>query len=99
MHFIAQKAFFIPYEKGKLFRLFIIGTALSFAGYFLDDMELIPRLLTKFLCLASFPFILYVSNFFEPAELQAIRGFYKKWLRLTKLGENLRSLKNIKDEF
>jgi len=99
MHFIAQKAFFVPYENGKLFRLFIVGTALSFTGYLLDDMELIPRLLVKLLCLASFPAILYVLNFYEPAEVQAIRGFYKKWSRLTKLGENIRSLKNIKDEF
>ena len=99
MHFIAQRIYFIPYENRKLLILFLTGTALSFAGFLMEDLDLIIRLLIKFLCLAAFPIILYVFNFYEPAELQAIQGFYKKWSRLTNLGENLKSLKNIKDEF
>ncbi len=99
MHFVAQKSYFIPYENLKIFLIFIVGTILSFTGLLLNDMALVPRLLIKLLCLAAFPVILYLVNFYEPVELQVIKGFVIKWSNLRRLGENLKSLKNIKDDF
>jgi hypothetical protein len=46
----------------------------------------------------SFPFILYLFNFYETVELQAIRGFVKKWSKVRELHKNLGSLKGISDE-
>ncbi len=98
MHFVAQKAYFIPYENFKIVLIFIVGTILSFTGLFLNDMNLVPRLLIKLACLAAFPFVLYILNFYEAVELQVIKGFVNKWSNLKRLGENLKSLKNIKDD-
>ena len=61
-------------------------------------MDLIPRLLIKTGCLVSFPFILYLFNFYEPAELQAIRGFIAKWSDIKNFRSNLNSLKGITDD-
>ena len=61
-------------------------------------MELLPRLLLKSLILISFPFILYFLKFYEPAELQSIKGFFTKWSNLKNLGENLKSVKKIGDD-
>jgi hypothetical protein len=61
-------------------------------------MQLLPRLIFKSVALLSFPFILYLFNFYESSELQAIKGFAAKWANLRKLGENLRSLRNIAEE-
>lgn len=99
MHSIAQKAYFIPYENRKIILMFITGSVLSFTGLLMNDIDLIPRLLIKLVCLAVFPVILYIFNFYEQAELNAIRGFINKWSKPGKLRENLRSLKNIKDDF
>ncbi|MCJ7449327.1 MAG: oligosaccharide flippase family protein [Bacteroidales bacterium] len=97
-YYFAQRAFFIPYETGKLALLFIVGAIFSFLSLLLNDMDLLPRLLIKTGCLISFPFILYLFSFYEPVELKAIRGFAVKWSDLKKFRENLNSLKGIKDE-
>ena len=61
-------------------------------------MDLLPRMIIKTLCLVSFPFILYLFNFYEPIELQVIRGFITKWSKIKDLKTNLHSLKGISDE-
>jgi hypothetical protein len=61
-------------------------------------MDLLPRLLIKVAALASFPFILYLFNFYEQQELQAIRGFVNKWSKIRNFRNNLNSLKGITDE-
>jgi O-antigen/teichoic acid export membrane protein len=99
MHFVAQKAYFIPYENTKMLMIFITGSLLSFAGLLLNDLDLLPRVLIKLLCLAAFPAVLYVLKFYEPVELQVIKGFIIKWSNLRRLRENLKSLKDIKDDF
>jgi hypothetical protein len=61
-------------------------------------MDLLPRMALKIICVVSFPFILYLFNFYEPVELQAIRGFFTKWAKIRNLKSNLNSLKGIADE-
>jgi len=97
-YYFSQKEYFIPYEKHKVAVMFILGAALSFAGLLVNNMEPAPRLTIKVLCFLSFPFLLYLLGFYDSAELQAIRGFFKKWANLKDLGRNLRSLKDIRDE-
>lgn len=97
MHYTAQKAYYIPYENRKIFLIFILGTILSLCGLLMNDMVLIPRLLIKTLCLLSFPFLLYLFNFYEDVELRSIKGFVTKWSNIKMLRQNLASLKNIKD--
>jgi len=96
-YYFSQKEYFIPYETKKIVMLFLTGGLLSFAGLFLNEMHIIPRLIIKSLCVIGFPFMLYLLPFYEPAELKAIKGFIIKWSSLRKFGENIRSLKNIGD--
>jgi len=97
-YYFSQKAFFIPYEIGKITIIFFCGAVLSFSSLLVNNLELIPRMLIKITCLFSFPFILYLFNFYEPVELQAIRGFFTKWSKIRDLKSNLNSLKGITDD-
>lgn len=98
MHITAQRNFHVPYENGKLLLIFITGSVLSMAGLLFNGMDLFPRLVVKILCLAAFPFVLYLMKFYEPVELEAIKGFAKKWSDPGKLKENIRSLGKIGDD-
>jgi hypothetical protein len=55
-------------------------------------------LLIKTVCFLSFPFILYLFNFYEPIELQSIRGFIVKWSDLKNFKSNLNSLRGLTDD-
>lgn len=76
----------------------VVGALLSFSGLVLNGLGLFPRLLIKTACFVSFPFILYLFNFYERVELQAIKGLITKWSNIKSLKENLQSLKGITDE-
>jgi O-antigen/teichoic acid export membrane protein len=97
-YYYSQKVFYVPYEIRKISVMLIVGAALSFSGLLINGMSLFPRILLKTGCLFSFPFILYLFNFYEPVELQAIRGFINKWSKPGNLRSNLRSLKGITDD-
>jgi len=97
-YYYSQKVFFVPYEIKKIAVMLFTGAALSFSSLLINGMDLLPRMLIKTICLASFPFILYLFNFYEPVELQAIRGFISKWSKVRNLKYNLNSLKGISDE-
>jgi O-antigen/teichoic acid export membrane protein len=97
-YYFSQKEYFIPYEKRKILIMFLTGAILSFAGLFLNEMQIVPRLIIKILCITSFPFLLYLFRFYEQVELHSIRGFVTKWSDLGNLLKNLRSLKGIQDE-
>ncbi len=72
--------------------MFLTGALLSFAGLFINDMQLVPRLIIKIACVSGFPFILYLFHFYEPVELKIINGFIVKWVNLRNLRQNLKSL-------
>ena len=97
-YYYSQKVFFVPYEIRKIITLLITGAVLSFSSLLINGMDLLPRIFIKTICLGSFPFILYLFNFYEPVELQAIRGFITKWSKLKNFKNNLQSLKGISDE-
>jgi O-antigen/teichoic acid export membrane protein len=98
VYYFSQKAFHVPYEIPKIILLLIIGSLLSLSCLFINGMDLLPRLLIKTACLISFPFILYLFRFYEPVEIQAIRGFMVKWSNIGNLKNNLNSLKGLTDE-
>jgi O-antigen/teichoic acid export membrane protein len=97
-YFFSQKEYHVPYETGKLIILFVTGTLFAFSGLLLVNVDTIPRLIIKLFLVAIFPFILYILNFYEKAEINAVRGFVAKWSDLRRLGDNLKSLKNITDD-
>jgi O-antigen/teichoic acid export membrane protein len=98
-YYFSQKVFPVPYETGKILLIVVTGFILSFGCQMFNHMDILPRLVLKTVCVLSYPALLYLFRFYEPVELVAIKGFYNKWKRLDKLGDNIKSLKNIKDDF
>jgi hypothetical protein len=88
----------VPYETRKIAILFLVGAVFSFLSLKFNGMNLFPRLTLKTISLISFPFILYFAGFYEKIELQSIKGFIKKWSRLRKFKDNLKSLKDVRDD-
>jgi O-antigen/teichoic acid export membrane protein len=97
-HYYSQKVFYIPYESKKIALMLLTGAVLSFSSLLINGMDLLPRLIIKTGCLISFPFILYLFSFYEPIELQSIRGFVVKWSNIRNFRHNLKSLNGITDE-
>ena len=93
----SQKKYHVPYEYYKLILLFTLGTLFSFSAFLLNDLSLIPRIGLKLILFALFPFALFPLRFYEKAEVDAIRGFIRKWGNISDLRDNLRTLKNIGD--
>jgi O-antigen/teichoic acid export membrane protein len=98
-YYFSQREYFIPFEKRKVAVMFICGDILSFAGLLVNGLPLITRLIIKTGCVVSFPFILYLFKFYEPVELQAVKGFVIKWSNMRNFRSNLKSLRGITDEF
>jgi O-antigen/teichoic acid export membrane protein len=96
--YFSQKVFYVPYEIRKILVMLLVGAALSFSGLLINGMNLLPRMAIKTVCLISFPFILYLFRFYEPIELQTIRGFIKKWSKIKDIKTNLNSFKGITDD-
>jgi O-antigen/teichoic acid export membrane protein len=97
-YYFSQKVFFVPYEIRKILVMLLIGTILSFSGLLFNGMHLLPRLLIKSGLFIVFPFSLYFFNFYEPVELQAIKGFLVKWSNIGNLKKNLLSLRGINED-
>ena len=96
VHYFSQKSFYIPYEMKKILILFVSGGIISFLSLSFNQMELLPRLAVKSLTVISYPFMLYLFNFYEKTELQALKGFFVKWSDISKFGENIKSIKTWK---
>ncbi len=97
-YYFSQKEYYIPYETGKISIMLAAGVVFSFAGLLLNNITVIPRLLIKTGIFVSFPFVLYLFKFYEPVELQAIKGFILKWSNLKNLRRNLNTLKGMGDD-
>jgi O-antigen/teichoic acid export membrane protein len=97
--FYSQKHFYIPYELRKIIIMIVTGVLISLIPIAINDLSLVYRLIIKSLLFLSFPFILYFLRFYEQAELDAISGFIKKWSKPGQLRENLRSLRNIREDY
>ncbi|MBU0561409.1 MAG: oligosaccharide flippase family protein [Bacteroidetes bacterium] len=75
----SQKVYFIPYEIKKISLMILLGSAYYFLSLFLNDLELVVRVLIKIVMLASFPFLLYHFKFYEAIELLTIKRIASHW--------------------
>ena len=90
IYYIAQRKYYIPYELRKVLLIFLTGSVLVLGTYLLADIRLAYRVLIKIALLISFPFILYVFNFYEKIELEKLQGFFTKWRDLKNIGKNIK---------
>ncbi|HOP59048.1 MAG TPA: polysaccharide biosynthesis C-terminal domain-containing protein [Bacteroidales bacterium] len=95
--YFSQKELYIPYELKKIMTLFFTGGLIAFSGLLMTEIPFFPRFIIKAGCIAGFPFLLYLFGFYEPVELQAIRAFTLKWIKIKNFRKNLQSLKDFKD--
>jgi O-antigen/teichoic acid export membrane protein len=96
-YYFSQRVYYVPYEIKKILMMLITGAVLSFSSLLINRLDLLPRMFLKTACLVSFPFILYLLKFYEPIELQSIRGFFNKWLNIRNFKSNLQSLRGMTD--
>jgi O-antigen/teichoic acid export membrane protein len=71
-HF-SKLAYAIPYENAKLAKLLILALALYVLSTATNELGFWLRSTTKIGLLVSFPFILYLMNFYERIELERIK--------------------------
>jgi O-antigen/teichoic acid export membrane protein len=80
IYLFSKSNYFFKYEWAKLaivvFCYFIVVTPFF---YFNFENRLIEIIL-KIIACAIFPFMLYLLNFYEPIEIQSIRGFLNKYI-------------------
>jgi len=92
-HF-AQQHYFIPYELKKILMMILIATGMViFTFLFINSMQIIPRIIIKFLLIVLFPVILYFFRFYEPIELKRIKSSWKKWKNPRAWGKHIKNIK------
>lgn len=85
----AQKSYPIPYELKKIILLLITGTALLIFTYIPGSWNILVRIPIKLIVFISFPFILYLFNFYEKIELQRLKELFFKWKNPSKWIEQI----------
>jgi O-antigen/teichoic acid export membrane protein len=93
MLYYAQRYYPVSYEYKKVF--LSIGTGILYCAiaYLIRDWGLGWRLCVKTALLGSYPFVLYLFRFYDRSELQALKGFWKKWRRPGDWKDHIRTLK------
>jgi O-antigen/teichoic acid export membrane protein len=80
-YIFSQKFYPIRFEFNRIFILF--GTGILMLGGVLAIDSLLPWLwwviLLKVVLIIFYPFVLYMFNFFEPIEIDRLKGSWKKW--------------------
>jgi O-antigen/teichoic acid export membrane protein len=79
VYYFSQKHYFIPYEVGKIVKMILTGLAIILIAILVNDLNLFLRLLIKTTLIASYPFLLYLLNFYDKVELERIKGAWNKW--------------------
>jgi O-antigen/teichoic acid export membrane protein len=78
-YYYSNKCYKIPFENSKIFKVFLLGVIFYFISSFVNEGILAIRLSVKLFLLIIFPMSLLLVKFYEPVELEKIRGFYRKW--------------------
>ena len=79
-YILSQKKYKIPYELNKLILMISIALILVFIGDNTNNITIYLRMLFKLTLFISFPFILYLFNFYEKIEIENIKSIYSKIL-------------------
>lgn len=92
IYLCAQKYYFIPFELKKLIIIILTGTFIIVISLFLNGVNHWLRLFLKTILFVSFPFILYIFRFYEPLEIQKLKGLIKKWHKPSEWFNNFKDL-------
>jgi len=92
--YYSQKVYPIPYEMKRISLMLIVAAGLYIVSLLFNTWDLFPRLAAKSIIIVSYPFVLYLFRFYEPMELNRIRGGWNKWSNPSELRENIKRLIN-----
>jgi O-antigen/teichoic acid export membrane protein len=87
--YFAQKVYPIPYEMKRIAIMLIIAAGLYGISVLFNPWNVVPRLAAKSILICSYPFVLYLIRFYEPAELKAFRSGWNKWRNPVEFKENI----------
>jgi O-antigen/teichoic acid export membrane protein len=89
----AQKYFAIPYEIRKIQMMVLLALFLFVIASYSNSISIWSRIPIKLMLILSFPYILYWLNFYEPVEIERLKGFWNKWKNPVEWKKNLEGLK------
>ena len=86
----ANKAYPIKYEWSKLIKILVLSITIIIAGLTLQHLVLWQRLLIKLCLVLSYPFALYVLNFYERIEIENLKTIFNNWKKPKQLRDNIK---------
>lgn len=87
----SQRYYPIRYEFARLFKLLLAGVSLYVAASFAGSLGFWSGIGVKTILLLIFPVVLYLMKFYEPVELNSLRGAWLKWRNPGRWAENLKN--------
>jgi len=79
--YFARKFSFTEFETGKIVMLSVLYIAITAFSSYLNIQNIYMDVFIKFVLIFLFLFLLYLFRFFEPLEIERIKGFLNKYLR------------------
>ena len=78
-YYFSQKFYYIPFEKKRVMIIFLLALSLYLVSMLLNNAPLIFSVILKILLLAAYPVIFYILGFYDPVEIERLKGFWHKW--------------------
>jgi O-antigen/teichoic acid export membrane protein len=75
----ARKIYFIKFENYKIILLSVSYMIFTLITIYLTPEDFLFSVILKFVLLITFPFLLYIFKFYEPIEIERIKGFINKY--------------------
>lgn len=90
-----QKYYPVKYEFARVGKLLAGGLAIYFAASLTASAGFWTGIAVKTILLLAFPLLLFTLRFYEPVELNRLRGAWLKWRNPKRWGGNLKNFGNI----
>lgn len=78
-YYVVQKFYPVRYELKRMAVLFALAAGLYLLTLPFDQFSLLERMIYKGVVILSFPLVLYWIGFYEPVEIERLRGSAQKW--------------------
>jgi O-antigen/teichoic acid export membrane protein len=75
----SNKYYKIDYENLKILRLYLMGILIFLLATYLNDLNLVPRILIKLGLTIVFPLVVLLTGYLNKKELSAVYGAFNKW--------------------
>jgi O-antigen/teichoic acid export membrane protein len=85
----AQKSYYIPYEIKKIATMIGLAICLYLIAWAITPFPGLIEAGIKLILLVLWPILLYFFNFYEPIEIQTLKGAWRKWRNPLKWKKNI----------